>query len=177
MMVAKNVNTYLSLVNQLSARKVIREYEAIATGYIQVGRTIKTKIRRSPHNRIKMAVSMIGKEAITKFSVLQHYRGYTRIRCKLETGRTHQIRVQMQYIKAPLLGDPVYNNRLKMIKGTGSVLYEYLRNFKRQALHACKLSFSHPVTGINLVFESEPPEDMKILMKMLEEDSIKVEPT
>ncbi|WP_018300830.1 23S rRNA pseudouridine(1911/1915/1917) synthase RluD [Fangia hongkongensis] len=171
MVAAKTLSAHASLVDQLSKRKVKREYEAIATGYITVGSTIKTKIGRSPHNRLKMAVTPTGKDAITHFIILERYRGHTRIRCKLETGRTHQIRVHMQHVRAPLLGDPVYNPRLKLVKGSSEALQEVLKNFKRQALHAYKLAFIHPITKEEVTFSAKPPEDMQSLIKLLREDA------
>ncbi|WP_119342650.1 23S rRNA pseudouridine(1911/1915/1917) synthase RluD [Facilibium subflavum] len=171
MVAAKSLVAHNALVSQLSKRQVKREYEAIATGYITTGGTIKTKIGRSPHNRLKMAVTPTGKEAITHFMILERYRGHTRIRCKLETGRTHQIRVHMQHVRAPLVGDPLYNSRLKLPRGISAELDQILRDFKRQALHAYKLSFKHPVTKEIVTFEAKPPKDMQILIKALRDDA------
>ena len=171
MVAAKSLKAHAWLVDQLSKRLVKREYEAVASGYITVGNTIKTKIGRNPHNRLKMTVTPIGKDAITHFVILERYRAHTRIRCKLETGRTHQIRVHMQHIKAPLLGDPLYNSRFKAPKGISQELSDVLRNFDRQALHAYKLGFIHPVSGDKMEFTAKPPTDMQNLIKSLREDA------
>ena len=172
MMIAKNLKSYHFLVSQLSDRSVTREYEAIATGNIENdNHTIRTKIGRSPYNRVKMSVLPTGKDAITHLIILERYRGYTRARCKLETGRTHQIRVHMNYIKSPLLGDKFYNYRLRVLKGTSAILEENLRNFKRQALHACKLTFLHPKNKKNVSFKADLPDDMRTMTHLLREDA------
>ncbi len=171
MVAAKSLKAHASLVAQLSKRQVKREYEAIATGYITVGSTIKTKIGRSPHNRLKMAVTPTGKDAITHFVVLERYRAHTRIRCKLETGRTHQIRVHMAHIKAPLVGDPVYNPRLKLARGLSDEAQTLLKDFGRQALHAYKLAFIHPVSNELVEFSAKPPKDMQDLIQTLRQDA------
>ena len=171
MVAAKSLKAHASLVAQLAKRQVKREYEAIATGYITVGSTIKTKIGRSPHNRLKMAVTPTGKEAITHFVVIERYRDHTRIRCKLETGRTHQIRVHMAHVKAPLVGDFIYNPRLKLARGLSDEAKEVLKNFQRQALHAYKLGFIHPASGERIEFSAKPPEDMQHLIQVLREDA------
>ena len=168
---AKTLQAHHCLVAQLSQRKVTREYQAIATGCITMGKTIHANIGRNPHNRLKMAVTPNGKDAITHFTILERYRAHTRIRCHLETGRTHQIRVHMQHIRAPLLGDPLYNPRLKIAKGTTSKLGDSLRQFKRQALHAYKLRFTHPKSGETVSFTMKPPEDMQMLIRHLREDA------
>ena len=171
MVAAKSLKAHASLVAQLAKRQVKREYEAIATGYITVGNTIKTKIGRSPHNRLKMAVTPTGREAITHFVILERYRAHTRIRCKLETGRTHQIRVHLAHIKAPIVGDQVYNPRLKLARGLSDEVQETLKAFQRQALHAYKLAFIHPASGKKVEFSAKPPEDMQHLIQTLRKDA------
>lgn len=171
MVAAKTLSAHTSLVKQLSQHQVTREYEAIVTGCIHDDRTIKTNIGRNPHNRLKMAVTPVGKTAITHIKILAHYRAHTRIRCALETGRTHQIRVHMQYINAPLLGDPVYNSRYKISKAFSAELQHTLKHFKRQALHAYKLAFSHPITLKPIAFRKKPPHDMQALIQVLEQDA------
>ena len=171
MVAAKNLKAHASLVNQISKRQIKREYEAIITGYITVGGTIKTKISRNPHDRLKMAVTATGKEAITHFVVLERYRAHTRILCKLQTGRTHQIRVHMAHIKAPIVGDPAYNPQLKLAKGLSKESQELLKKFQRQALHAWKLAFTHPASNEVVEFKIQPPQDMKILNQTLRQDT------
>jgi 23S rRNA pseudouridine1911/1915/1917 synthase len=167
---AKTLKAHTSLVEQLQNRTVTREYEAITTGVITAGSTINQPIGRNPHHRTRMAVSEFGKPAITHFNVLEKYRGHTRIRCKLKTGRTHQIRVHMQFLNAPLLGDQTYNVRLRIPNGADQALIDALRQFKRQALHAYKLAFIHPETGKEVSFTAKPPEDMQQLIAILRQD-------
>ena len=170
LIVAKTIKAHTSLVEQLQERSVHREYEAITTGVITSGSTINKPIGRNPHHRTKMAVVDDGKNAITTFKVIEKYRAHSRIRCKLETGRTHQIRVHMQSINAPLLGDQTYNLRLRIPNGATNELVQQLRTFKRQALHAYKLGVIHPETGEKLYFTAQPPNDMQLLIKTLRND-------
>ncbi|MCF6764766.1 23S rRNA pseudouridine(1911/1915/1917) synthase RluD [Thiotrichales bacterium 19S3-7] len=171
MVCAKTLKAHTSLVEQLQNRSVKRQYEAITCGIITAGSTITTHIGRNPHNRLKMAVVREGgKLAITHFNVIEHYRDHTRIRCQLETGRTHQIRVHLLHLKHPLLGDPLYNPRLKLAKGITDELSGYLKSFKRQALHAYHLAFLHPETKQIIEFKQAPPKDMLTLTQLLRSD-------
>ncbi|MCF6767219.1 23S rRNA pseudouridine(1911/1915/1917) synthase RluD [Thiotrichales bacterium 19S11-10] len=168
---AKTLKAHTSLVEQLQQRSVKRQYEAVACGHIISGQTIDANIARHPHNRLKMAVvNEGGKSAITHINVIEHFRDYTRIRCQLETGRTHQIRVHLQHIKHPLVGDLTYNPRLRITKGTSEALATFLHQFKRQALHAYHLSFIHPDTKETVSFTQNMPKDMKELIRLLRED-------
>ena len=171
MVVAKNLIAHTSLVRQLSLHQVTREYEAIVTGCIYHDRTIKTKMARNPRNRLKMAVTLMGKTAITHVKILDNYRLHTRLRCFLETGKTHQIRVHMHYINNPLLGDPLYNSRYKTSRLLPKALQKILKSFRRQALHSYKLSFFHPTTLKPMCFKKEPPYDMRILKQALKNDT------
>lgn len=171
LVVAKTLKAHSSLVEQLQARTVKREYEAIACGYITSGSSIDAPIGRCPHNRLKMAVTKLGKPAVTHFNILERYRAHTRIRCKLETGRTHQIRVHMAHINAPLLGDPLYNKRLKINGSMSQDLKDYLRSYKTQALHALKLAFIHPSTNELVEFKAKCPEPLLNLIKTLRADA------
>ncbi len=170
LVVAKNLMAHKSLVEQLQARTVHREYQAIVFGLLTTGRTIDMPIGRHGRDRKKMAVKPDGKPAITHFRVLDRYRGHTRIRVNLETGRTHQIRVHMAYVKHPIVGDQTYGGRLQIPPGTGDELREVLRNFKRQALHARKLGLVHPRTGEEMHWKVPLPDDMKMLIAALEDD-------
>lgn len=171
MVCAKSLEAHNSLVQQLQERTVKREYEAIACGLIAAGETIKTNIGRHPHNRLKMAVIKEGgKPAITHFNVVERYRAHSRIRCQLETGRTHQIRVHLQHKNYPLLGDPLYNPRLQLPKGICNDLSDALKDFKRQALHAYHLSFIHPISKKQVSFKQKPPEDVLNLIELLRKD-------
>lgn len=170
MVAAKSLPAHTSLVEQLSNRTVKREYEAITTGVMRVGGTVNAPIGRSPHNRLKMAVSNFAKPAVTHIEVIEQFASNTRIRCKLETGRTHQIRVHTQHLKTPLVGDPLYGARNKLPANISHHLREILSNFKRQALHAYHLSFIHPITKETVSFTAKPPQDFLDLLNALRED-------
>ena len=118
-----------------------------------------------------MAVSATGKPSVTHYRVEQRYRAHTLIKCKLETGRTHQIRVHMAHIRHPLLGDPVYGGRLKQAKGMTETCREVIHNFRRQALHAGLLGFVHPTTGEEVSWQIDLPEDMQQLVDALAADA------
>ena len=153
LMVAKNDKSHRSLAKQLKDKTNIREYVALVHGRIAEDEgTINAPIGRSLKDRKKQAVVKDGRNAVTHFEVLKRYRDYTLVKCILETGRTHQIRVHMKYIGHPLVGDPLYGPK-KTIKGNG------------QFLHAGKLGFVHPTTGKLLVFEAPLP---KIFQECLE---------
>ncbi len=170
LVVARNLKAHKLLVEQLQARSVHREYQAIVFGVLTAGRTIDMPIGRHGRDRKKMAVKQEGKQAITHFRVLDRYRGHSRIKVNLETGRTHQIRVHMAYVKHPLVGDQTYGGRLQIPPGSGDELKEMLRSFNHQALHARKLGFIHPSTGKPVEWKAPLPDDMKQLMAVLEAD-------
>ena len=170
MVVAKTVQAQTELVKQLQERSMGREYEAVSIGVMTGGGCVEEPIARHPRNRQKMAVVPTGKEAITHYRVLDKYRAHTHIRLKLETGRTHQIRVHMAHINYALVGDPFYGGRFRLPKGISTETQEYLRNFKRQALHAKKLELFHPVTGELMSWEVDLPEDFAQLLSVLQHD-------
>jgi len=170
MVVAKTLTAHSNLVEQLQDRSVSRQYEAIAVGVMTGGRSVNAPIGRHPKQRVKMAVINSGKEAITHYRVVERFRGHTHIRLKLETGRTHQIRVHMAHIQYPLVGDSVYGGRPRLPKGVSPELIEGLQHFKRQALHAGKLGLIHPATKSYMEWEQEMPEDMLALIRLLKED-------
>ena len=170
LVVARNLKAHKSLVAQLQARTVHREYHAIVLGLLTTGRTIDLPIGRHGRDRKKMSVKPEGKQAITHFRILDRYRGHCRIKVNLETGRTHQIRVHMAYVKHPLVGDPVYGGRLQIPAGTGEPLKQMLRQFSRQALHARKLGLIHPSSGKEMHWKCPIPDDMKQLIAALEDD-------
>lgn len=149
LLIAKTNTAHESLVKQLQEKTVTRIYEAIClNAFEEDSGTIQTPIGRDEHNRLKMAVTEEGKQAITHFSVLSTSDKYNHIECRLETGRTHQIRVHMQYIGHPILGDPVYG--AKPIYGTSG-----------QYLHAKTIGFIHPITNTYLEFSKEAPQSFK----------------
>jgi 23S rRNA pseudouridine1911/1915/1917 synthase len=172
MVVAKNLAAQTALVAQLQARSVHREYEAVATGVLVGGGTVDAPLGRHARDRKRQAVLVNGgKEAITHYRVLRRFRAHTHIRCLLETGRTHQIRVHMMHIRHPLLGDPVYGGRFKKPAGAGPELIEAIRSFPRQALHARRLELQHPRSGEAMSWEAPVPDDMRELLAVLAADN------
>jgi 23S rRNA pseudouridine1911/1915/1917 synthase len=165
LVVAKTLTAQTHLVRQLQARSVKRLYLAVATGVIQMAGTVDAAIGRHPSQRTKMAVIHNGREAVTHYTVLENYAQFTLIECALETGRTHQIRVHLQSIKHPLVGDPVY----------GRVVHkapDVVKDFKRQALHATRLGLVHPLTGLEMEWEIAPPADFQALLAALRETTL-----
>lgn len=173
MVVARSLRAHAGLIEQLSSRAVHRQYVAVVQGPMVAGNTVDAPIDRHPHERIRMAVVKegAGREAITHYRVREKFRCHTVVECHLETGRTHQIRVHMAYVKHPLIGDPLYGGSFKLPKAATEALVEALRGFRRQALHAEKLSFTHPVSGDTLSFESPLPADMVALIDTLRDDT------
>ena len=171
MVVAKTLEAQTALVEQLAARDVHRQYLAIVMGALVAGGTADAPIDRHPRDRLKMAVREDGKEAVTHYRLRERFRAHTALECRLETGRTHQIRVHMAHVRHPIIGDPLYGGALKLPKGASDELVAALRGFKRQALHAETLEFMHPITGEPVRNTAPVPEDMLHLMKVLREDS------
>jgi 23S rRNA pseudouridine1911/1915/1917 synthase len=169
MVVAKTLAAHTDLVAQLQARTVSREYEAVVSGVMTGGGCVDQPIGRHPKQRVKMAVVRDGKEARTHYKVLERFAGHTYIRLKLETGRTHQIRVHMASIQFPIVGDAVYGGRFRLHKGASDELRETLQGFSRQALHARELGLVHPHSGEFISWQTELPEDMQDLLQALTE--------
>ncbi|WP_306524273.1 23S rRNA pseudouridine(1911/1915/1917) synthase RluD [Dokdonella sp.] len=171
MVVARSMRAHTSLVEQLGERDVHRQYLAIVYGAMVAGGRVDAPLGRHPRDRLKQAVREDGREAVTHYRVRERFRSTTLVECRLETGRTHQIRVHMAHVRHPLLGDSQYGGLLKLPKGAGEALVAAMRGFKRQALHAEKLEFRHPGTGKLASFEAAPPADMQALLAALREDS------
>lgn len=167
MVVARSLIAHTSLVAQLQERTMGREYEAVIVGTLTGGATVDAPIARHPRERKKMAVVPGGKPAVTHYRLLERFAAHTLVRCKLESGRTHQIRVHMAHVRHPLVGDPAYGGRLRLPKGTTEELRQVLAGFGRQALHARQLTLEHPETGETLSWEVPLPEDMEILIAAL----------
>lgn len=169
MVVAKTLAAQNHLVEQLQARTVSREYEAVVYGAMTGGGRVEAAIGRHPHQRQKMAVvAHGGKEAITHYRLLQRFQHHTHIRCMLETGRTHQIRVHMAHIRHPLIGDALYAGRPRIPPGASEILIDSLRGFPRQALHARRLSLIHPASGEQCQWQSPLPADISELLAVLQ---------
>ena len=170
LMIAKTLQAHNSLTEQLQERAITREYLAITRGRMTAGGTIDEPIGRHPTDRKRYAVRENGKHAVTHYRVGQRFTRHTLVQVKLETGRTHQIRVHMAHIRFPLLGDQVYGGRFQMPPDCSERLEKELRSFKRQALHAAKLGLQHPVTDEYLEWEQPMPEDMIRLLEALAEN-------
>lgn len=168
LVVAKTLAAQTNLVRQLQARTVKREYRAIVWGQIWRNGMIDQPIGRDPRSRTKMAINRAGKPAITRYEMLERFSVQTYMRCNLETGRTHQIRVHMQYLKAPIVGDPVYGFRgIVPIRAMTQTLRDAVSQFKRQALHAIKLGLLHPASNEFVEWQIELPDDMKALLEAM----------
>ncbi len=172
MVVAKTVEAQTHLIDQLQRHEVERVYDAVTVGNIISGGTVDKPIGRHPHDRKKMAVVVTGgKPAVSHYRVMERFRAHTYVRVQLETGRTHQIRVHMASIGHPLVGDPVYGQRLRIPKGMDEEFIEFLQNFRRQALHAGRLSLVHPTTGKQMTWRAPLPDDLYALLEVLREDT------
>lgn len=175
MVVARSLIAHTSLVNQLQERTMGREYEAVVVGSLTGGATVDAPIGRHPQDRKRMAVVSSGKPAVTHYRLIERFAAHTHVRCKLESGRTHQIRVHMTHVRHPLVGDPVYGGRLRLPKGTTEELRDVLAAFHRQALHARQLTLEHPETGEILSWEVPLPEDMVHLIETLRKHARELE--
>jgi 23S rRNA pseudouridine1911/1915/1917 synthase len=170
LVVARSLRAHHSLVKQLASRRMGREYEALVTGVMTAGGEIAAPIGRHPVHRTRMATVDEGREAITHYRVVERFRAHTWIRIRLETGRTHQIRVHMAHIHHPVVGDPTYGGRLRIPQGCTDALREALRGFKRQALHAARLSLIHPATQEHREWIAPMPPDMAALIAVMRAD-------
>ncbi len=170
LVVARTLKSQKVLTEQIQRREFEREYQTVVNGVMTAGGTVDAAIGRHPTVRTRMAVVGRGKEARTHYRVIKRYRAHTHVLVKLETGRTHQIRVHMAHIRYPIVGDQVYGGRLRIPKGCGEALNGMLRTFKRQALHAAKLGLVHPESGEMISWEAPLPTDMTRLLQVLDED-------
>ncbi|MFL9610139.1 23S rRNA pseudouridine(1911/1915/1917) synthase RluD [Methylobacillus sp. Pita2] len=173
LVVAKTLAAQTNLVRQLQARTVKREYRTIVWGQVWRNGKVDQPIGRHPHARTKMAVNRMGKPAVTHYEVLDRFSVHTYMRCLLETGRTHQIRVHMQHLKAPIVGDPVYGIRgILPLRHISDNLRSVLLDFKRQALHAIRLGLKHPATGEPMEWQVELAADMKVLLEAIRAENV-----
>ncbi len=169
MVVARTLTAQKMLVEQLQTRTVTREYYALVVGTIIAGGTLEWPIGRHRIDRKRMAVVDDGKPAMTHYRVLERYAHHTYLRVNLSTGRTHQIRVHLSHMNHPLIGDPVYGGRLRIPKHASDALADGLRGFRRQALHAGRLKFEHPLTQDDVEFSRPAPNDMENILNIMRE--------
>ena len=167
LLVAKTQIAHTHLVRLLQDRDINRHYVAIVQGRVISGGTIEAPIGRHPIHRLRMAVTADGKNAVTHYRVLRQFRSYTYLSLKLETGRTHQIRVHLAHQKFPIVGDPLYSRRRQIPKGSTPELTAAIDHFQRQALHAIKLDFIHPITEEKIDISAELPQDFQQLLQVL----------
>jgi 23S rRNA pseudouridine1911/1915/1917 synthase len=170
LVVARTLEAHTRLVAALAAHEVEREYLAVCTGAMTGGATIDEPIGRHRTQRIKMAVRSDGRAAITHYRIEKRFRAHTLARVRLETGRTHQIRVHLAHAGYPIVGDPQYGGRRRLPAGASAGLKQALEGFPRQALHAARLSFAHPKSGKQVSFEAPLPADLVALLAALERD-------
>jgi 23S rRNA pseudouridine1911/1915/1917 synthase len=175
LIVARTVAAHAALVRMLEARDIHREYQAICVGAMTGGGKVDAPLGRHPVDRVRMTIRSDGREAVTHYRLIDRFRRHTHLRVTLETGRTHQIRVHLAHIGYPLVGDAIYGKRLVLPKGCTPRLEAALRGFRRQALHAARLAFDHPISGKPLEFETPVPADFADLLAALREDARAVE--
>lgn len=172
LVVAKTPLAYNKLCKQLKARTIRREYQALVSGQLISGGTIDAPLARHPLLRKRIAVIETGRPAVTHYRVLEKFRAHTCLKVRLETGRTHQIRVHLASIQHPIIGDATYGERLRLPKSATPALVSALRQFKHQALHANELGLLHPLTGEEIAWKVELPEDFQALLLCLREDTL-----
>jgi len=172
MVVARTLSAHTQLVNALQTHAVEREYQAVVQGVMTAGGIVDAAIGRHPVDRKRMAVVENGKPSVTHYRVLQRYRAHTHIRLNLETGRTHQIRVHMASLHYALTGDQVYGGRFRIPPEASPEFLQQLKAFRRQALHAARLSLTHPATGEQVGWSAALPEDFQSLLAALEKDRV-----
>jgi 23S rRNA pseudouridine1911/1915/1917 synthase len=171
LVVARSLRAHTSLVEQLQSRSMKREYLAVVYGVPPGGGTVDAPIGRHPTQRVRMAVVAGGKPAVTHYRVGERFRDHALLEVRLESGRTHQIRVHLAHVHYPILGDPVYAGRPRLPKGASTTLVECLQSFRRQALHAARLTLRHPGSGEQLSWEASPPPDLADLIDTLRRES------
>ena len=167
MVVARSLRAHTHLVRMMQAREIRRGYEAIVWGRLVSGGTVDAPIGRDPRSRTRMAVNESGRTAVTHYRIQQRFAWHTLLAVQLETGRTHQIRVHMRHIHHPIVGDDAYGGRRGHGKGIPQILRDHLEGFPRQALHARRLQFAHPVHGEAVDIAAPVPADFRALVEAL----------
>ncbi len=171
LVIARTLQSHTTLINQLQARDMHREYVTIVSGIMTAGGTIDQPIGRHPKHRTRMAVVKNGREATTHYRIIKKYRHHTQLQVNLETGRTHQIRVHMTWLHYPIIGDPVYGTKKQLVKGMDLNLANIVTSFPRQALHARTIQLVHPQNDEMMIWKAPLPEDMTKLIDALEIDA------
>lgn len=170
LVIARSEAAHTRLTEMMQEREIRREYEAVVAGTMTGGGRVDEPIARHPVDRKRMAVRPGGREAVTHYRLLRRFRAHTHLLVRLETGRTHQIRVHLAHIRHPVVGDPVYGRRPVFPKGASDEVRIALSGFRRQALHARHLTFRHPASGEELRFSAPLASDMRRLLEILERD-------
>jgi 23S rRNA pseudouridine1911/1915/1917 synthase len=170
LVVARTPLAHQRLVAALARRAIRREYLAVVHGIPTGGATVDAPIGRHPVDRKRMAVVAAGRPAVTRYRVAERFRANALLDVRLETGRTHQIRVHLAHARHPIVGDPVYGGRPRLPRGADEALREALQGFRRQALHATRLALDHPLSGVPLAWEAQLPEDLAALLDLLRQD-------
>jgi 23S rRNA pseudouridine1911/1915/1917 synthase len=171
LVVARTLEAQTKLTTQLQARSVSREYDAVVLGVVVSGGTVNAPMGRHPVERKHMAVREGGREAVTHYRVMEHFRAHTHLRVQLETGRTHQIRVHLTHIHFPIVGDPTYGGRVRLPPRSSPEFIAALREFPRQALHASRLSLDHPANDKRMQWRVPLPQDMQDLLDAMRDDA------
>jgi len=171
MVVALDEAAHTGLTAAMARREIRREYDALVNGALVVGGTIDAPLGRHPRDRVKRAVVLGGRPAVTHYKVSERFAWHTLLRVRLETGRTHQIRVHLAHIKHPVAGDPVYGGETFRARGASGELRAAVSGLGRQALHAAALGFEHPLTGESLSFTAPRPADFEALLTLLRRES------
>jgi 23S rRNA pseudouridine1911/1915/1917 synthase len=177
-LVAKTLTAHTHLTRDLQERRITREYRAIVNGVLTAGGTVDAPIGRHRVHRTRMAVTLGGRVAVTHYRVLARFAAHSFLALRLDTGRTHQIRVHLAHLGYPIVGDPAYGGRARLPAGAPPALVAALRDFRRQALHASAIRFRHPESGEWLAFAAPLPPDMHGLLAALcgsESDAARLE--
>lgn len=172
MVVALSEPAHTALTAAMARREIRREYDALVNAALVTGGSIDAPLGRHPRDRIKRAVIAGGRPALTHYSVVERFAWQSLLRVRLETGRTHQIRVHLAHIKAPVTGDPVYGGTSFRARGASAALRAAVAGLGRQALHAAALGFAHPVTGETLQFQAPRPADFEQLLNLLRQEPL-----